>query len=72
VDAEFPLEKEAVKLRIITLLREREHLSNAEIRRFSGFNRTQVYRIVKELESDGRIIFAGRGRGGHIKLKKKE
>jgi ATP-dependent DNA helicase RecG len=66
VDSDLPLEKEAVKLRILALLRARSRLTNSEIRRFSGFSRVQVYTLVKELESEGKIRFAGKGRGGHI------
>jgi len=66
VDSDLPLEKEAVKLRVLTLLRARGRLTNAEIRRFSGFSRVQVYNLVKELKSEGRVRFAGKGRGGHI------
>jgi ATP-dependent DNA helicase RecG len=66
VDATLPLEEEAVNLRVLALLRERGRLTNAEIRRFSGFNRTQVYRMIKKLEKENRIRFAGKGRGAHI------
>jgi ATP-dependent DNA helicase RecG len=70
VDADLPLEQEAVKLRILAILRERGRLTNAEIRRFSGFNRTQVYRLVKELEAERKVRFEGFGRGGHLVLEK--
>jgi ATP-dependent DNA helicase RecG len=70
VDAEFPLEQEAVRLQILSILRERDKLTNAEIRRFSGFSRVQVYRLVKNLETEGKIRFLGKGRGGHIELVK--
>ncbi|MFZ5877546.1 MAG: RNA-binding domain-containing protein [Nitrospirota bacterium] len=66
VDAELPLDEEAVRLRILALLREHGRLTNAEIRRFSGFSRAQVYRIVKALEAEGQARFAGRGRAGHV------
>ena len=66
VDSDLPLEKEAVKLRILALLRARGRLTNSEIRRFSGFSRVQVYTLVKDLESEGKVRFAGKGRGGHI------
>jgi ATP-dependent DNA helicase RecG len=66
VDASLPLEEEAVRLRILALLRERGKLSNEEIRKFSGFNRTQVYRLVKVLETEGKVRFAGKGRGAHL------
>jgi ATP-dependent DNA helicase RecG len=66
VDAEFPLEEEAVRLRILALLKERGQLTNAEIRRFSGFNRNQVYRLIKSLEAKGKVDFVGKGRPAHI------
>lgn len=66
VDADTPLEEESVRLRILTLLRQRGRLSNAEIRRFSGFSRVQVYRLLRRLEEEGEIRFAGRGRGAHV------
>lgn len=66
VDASIPIEEEAVRLRILTLLHERGKLTNAEVRRFSGFSRTQVYHLVKELEKERKIRFAGKGRGAHI------
>lgn len=66
VDADMPLEEEGVRLRVLALLRERGRLSNAEIRRFSGFNRVQVYRLLRRLEEEGEIRFSGRGRGAHI------
>jgi len=71
VDSDIPLEKESVKLRILTLLRARGRLTNSEIRRFSGFSRVQVYNLVKDLESEGKVRFAGKGRGGHILLTEK-
>jgi len=66
VDADLRIDEEAVRLRMLTLLRERGRLTNAEIRRFSGFSRTQVYRLVKQLEAEGEVRFAGKGRGAHI------
>lgn len=72
VDAEMLLDKEGIKLRILTLLRERGKLTNSEIRRFSALNRTQVYLLAKELEADGKIRFRGRGRAAFIEVKDKK
>jgi len=66
VNADLPLAEEAVRLRILALLKERGKLTNAEIRRFSGFSRTQVYRLVKVLEEEGKVQFTGSGRGAHL------
>ena len=68
VDAELPLDEEAVRLRILALLKERGRLTNAEIRRFSGFHRLQVYRLVKGLEAEGKVRLAGKGRSAHVVL----
>jgi ATP-dependent DNA helicase RecG len=66
VNADLPLDEEAVSLRIEALLKERGELSNSDIQRFSGFNRTQVYRLVKDLERAGKARFVGHGRGARI------
>jgi ATP-dependent DNA helicase RecG len=67
-DADHPLEREGVRLKILELLRERGRLTNAEIRDFSGYNRQQVLAVEKELEREGRIELHGYGRGAHITL----
>ncbi|MEX0992739.1 MAG: ATP-binding protein [Solirubrobacterales bacterium] len=67
-DADRPLEMEGVRLKVLELLREREHLTNAEIRDFSGYSRAQVLAIEKDLERQGLIEIKGRGRGAHIVL----
>lgn len=72
VDAEMLLDKEGIKLRILTLLRERGKLTNAEIRRFSSLSRTQVYGLAKELEAEGKIRFQGHGRAAFMELKEKK
>jgi ATP-dependent DNA helicase RecG len=66
VYADIRLDEEGVRLRILALLRERGRLSNAEIRRFSGFSRVQVYRLLRHLAEEGEIRFVGKGRGAHI------
>lgn len=68
VNAEMQLDKEATKLRILSLLQERGRLTNSEIRRFSSLDRIQVYRLVKELEAEGKIRFRERGRAAFIEL----
>lgn len=68
VDAELPLDEEAVRLRILALLKERGRLTNSEIRRFSGFHRLQVYRLIKGLEAEGKVQLVGKGRSAHVVL----
>jgi ATP-dependent DNA helicase RecG len=67
-DADRPLEAEGVRLRILTLLKERKRLTNAEIRDFSGYSRQQVLGVEKKLEEEGLIEIKGHGRGAHIVL----
>jgi DNA-binding MarR family transcriptional regulator len=57
-----------VRLRILELLKERDKLTNAEIRDFSGYSRQQVLAIEKALEREGLIELHGHGRGAYIAL----
>ena len=66
VQAEVSIEEEHVRLRVRALLEQRGRLTNAEIRRLSGFSRMQVYRLLKELEAAGEVRFVGRGRGAYV------
>ncbi|MCL5808485.1 MAG: putative DNA binding domain-containing protein [Deltaproteobacteria bacterium] len=54
------LDREAIKVRILSLLKDRP-LRNADIRNFTDLGRQQVYRIMKELESDNLIYQEGHG-----------
>lgn len=65
-NADVQLDREGVRLRILALLGERGRLTNAEIRRFSGFSRTEVYSLVRTLVDAGQARFVGRGRGAHL------
>lgn len=56
------LDKEAIKVRILTLLKDRP-LRNQEVRAFTDLGRTQVTTLLKELESDGQVHLEGRGPG---------
>ena len=47
-------------------MRERGELTNREIRRFSGYSRTQLYRIVKSLEAQCKLHIVGHGRGAKL------
>lgn len=56
------LDKEAVKIRILSILKTDRSLTNKEIRQLTGMNRKQVQRLIKELEPDG-VKVAGKGAG---------
>jgi ATP-dependent DNA helicase RecG len=64
-DGELSLDDEAVRLRVEAILAERERLTNAEVRRISGYSRTQVLRLMQALREEGRVDVRGRGRGAH-------
>jgi ATP-dependent DNA helicase RecG len=55
-DAEYDrdkrLDKESIKMRILSILKER-NLTNAEVRQMTGMERLQVVRLMKELEEQG-------------------
>lgn len=64
------LDKEAIKVRILTLLKGRP-LKNAEIRAFTDLGRQQVTALLKELENEGQINLDGRGAGARWHLTEK-
>lgn len=55
------LDKEAIKIRILTVLRERP-LTNKDVRQMTGLNSKQVQRLIKELADDG-VKVMGHGAG---------
>ena len=64
-DRELPLDAEAVRLRIEAVLGERGTLTNAEVRRLSGFSRTEVLRLLRSMSEQGIVALRGRGRAAH-------
>ena len=40
-------------------------MTNAEIRRLSGYSRTQVLKLMRSLRREGLVRVQGRGRGAH-------
>jgi len=67
-DADRPLEAEGVRLRVLTLLAERDRLTNAQIRDFSGWSRAQVSVLLAQLAAEGLVERRGAGRGAHAVL----
>jgi len=64
------LDKEAIKVRILSLLEDRP-LSNKDIRSFTDLGRKQVTGLLKELETDGQVYSSGHGAGAlwHLRVK---
>jgi len=65
----LPLDKEAIKIRILSILKQKK-LTNKDIRSMTGLDTKQVFRLIKELESDG-VRIEGRGAGTKYILKGK-
>ena len=64
---DIPLDEESVALRVQAILAERGRLTNAEVRRISGYSRAEVLRLVRALQGEGLLDLAGRGRGAHYR-----
>jgi ATP-dependent DNA helicase RecG len=64
---DLPLDDEAVRLRVQAVLSERGRLTNADIRRISGYSRMEVLRLVRSLQEGGLLDLVGRGRGAHYR-----
>lgn len=67
-DLSKKLDKEAIKVRLLTLLKERP-LRNQDVRAFTDLNRAQVTVILQELAEEGKIRLDGRGKGAKWYLK---
>lgn len=62
-NVDFPLDEQAVTLRIQAVLAERGRITNAEVRRMTGFSRPAVLRLMNRLREQGLAESTGRGRG---------
>jgi ATP-dependent DNA helicase RecG len=75
-DDGIPFDQEAVRLRIQAILSERGRLTNAEVRRLSGYSRIQALRLMRRLQDEDLVSFVGLGRSAHYqpgpKLKHKK
>ena len=64
-DDDVWLDDESIRLRVLALISERGQITNAEVRRISGYTRTQVIRLMRSLRREGRVRVTGRGRAAH-------
>lgn len=64
-DRDVPLDDEAIRLRVQAVLGERGRLTNAEVRRISGYSRTESLRMMRSLAKAGLASLQGRGRGAY-------
>lgn len=61
-DDDTQIDSEAVRLRVLAVLRERGELSNTDVRRLSGFSRQEVLHLMMALRKSGDVVLEGRGR----------
>ena len=64
-DLELSLDDDAIRLRVEAVLAERGRISNADVRRLSGFSRAEVVRLMNGLRERGVAELSGRGRSAH-------
>lgn len=62
-DLETDLDEEAISLRVQAVLMERGRLSNADVRRLSGYSRAEAVRLMSRLRLKDLVTLEGRGRG---------
>ncbi len=58
-------DEESARLQLVALLAERGRLTNTEIRRLSGYSRSQVLKLMRSMRDDGLVEVRGRGRAAH-------
>ncbi|MEW6750142.1 MAG: RNA-binding domain-containing protein [Candidatus Latescibacterota bacterium] len=64
-DDGLALDDEAVRLRVEAVLLDRGQLTNAEVRRLSGYTRVGVVRLMQRLRREGVVELRGAGRAAH-------
>jgi len=64
-DRDVPLDDAAVRLRVQAVLSERGRLTNADVRRISGYSRTEALRMMRALAEEDLVQLKGLGRGAH-------
>ncbi len=62
-DDDLPLDQGAVALKVRAVLQERGRLTNADLRRLTGYSRPAVFRLMSGLRAEGVAQLEGRGRG---------
>jgi ATP-dependent DNA helicase RecG len=67
-DDDIQLDAEAIRLRVLAVLKERGELSNSDIRRISGFSRSEVISLMRGLRQEGTVVLEGVGRAARYRL----
>jgi len=59
------MDDEAVTMRVQALLQSAGKITNADVQKLSGYSRSEVVRLMRELVKQGAAVLHGRGRGAH-------
>ncbi len=62
------LDTEQMRRRVLNALEEHERLTNADLRRITGYSRFRVHQLMAELRRGDRVELRGRGRAAHYVL----
>ena len=62
------LDTEQMRRRVLNALEEHGRLSNADLRRITGYSRFRVHQLMAELRRGDRVELRGRGRAAHYVL----
>lgn len=62
------LDNEQMRRRVLNALEEHGRLSNADLRRITGYSRFRVHQLMAELRRGDRVELRGRGRAAHYVL----
>ena len=62
------LDNEQMRRRVLNALEEHGRLTNAELRRITGYSRFRVHQLMTELRRSGLVDLRGRGRAAHYVL----
>lgn len=66
-DLDASLDEEAIRLRVETVLSERGRLTNADVRRLTGYTRIEVVRLMRRMVEEGIASLHGKGRAAHYR-----
>ena len=62
------VDRETLIVRLLQIIRERGRITNAEIRRISGYSRAQTAALMASLRKQGHVTLIDRGRAAHYVL----
>lgn len=64
-DLDLSLDADAVRVQLLAVLEQRGKLTNADVRRITGYSRPWAARLMQLLRDEGKATLVGRGRAAH-------